>query len=316
MYFWRACEAAKFRGVANLDNFTADVQTGARFKFGANWIRFLEVLSDERISAAEKSLTEMMEGENFQGIRFLDAGSGSGLSSLVARRLGAKVTSFDFDPQSVACTEELKRRYFADDPEWIIERASILEGDSFTHLGSFDVVYSWGVLHHTGAMWLGLENMISAVAPGGRLFVAIYNDQGWKSHCWWLIKFIYNKTPRILQPVYAYTLGAVVTTLNLIKYTIKLRPMMAIAPLIGYQRSRGMSVTHDLIDWIGGFPYEFATFEVIQNYMEARGFQLQKGKRAQSLGCHEMIFRSIEEVGGTSCKPVSAATTNVIVTKE
>src|SRR5438270_7636215 len=121
-----------------------------RFQFGKNWSRFLEVLDDERIAEAERSLVEMLEVRDLRGRSFLDVGSGSGLFSLAAKRLGAtRVHSFDFDPNSVACTSELKRRFFAKDPNWTIEQGSVLDKPYLTSLGTFDIVYSWGVLHHT-----------------------------------------------------------------------------------------------------------------------------------------------------------------------
>ena len=79
-----------------------------RFSFGANWERFLTVLDENRIMEAERSLRQMLQVEQLEGKRFLDIGSGSGLFSLSARRLGAVVHSFDYDPQSVACTSELR----------------------------------------------------------------------------------------------------------------------------------------------------------------------------------------------------------------
>src|ERR1043165_6266518 len=122
-------------------------ETKSRFQFGENWWRFLSVLNDERIAEAEKSLGEMLGVESLRGKSFLDIGSGSGLFSLAARRLGARVRSFDYDPQSVACAQELKRRYFADDADWMIEQGSVLDPDYIRRLGQFDIVYSWGVLH-------------------------------------------------------------------------------------------------------------------------------------------------------------------------
>lgn len=144
-----------------------EISQGQRFAFGANWSRFLRALDEERIGRAEASVKEMLGLERLDGMRFLDAGSGSGLFSLAARRLGAQVHSFDYDPQSVACTAELKRRYFANDPAWVVERGSVLDRDYLSRLGRFDIVYSWGVLHHTGAMWQALENVAPLVAGGG-----------------------------------------------------------------------------------------------------------------------------------------------------
>ena len=158
--------------------------------------------------------------------------------------------------------------------------------------GKLRIVYSWGVLHHTGAMWLALERAINCVANGtGKLYIAIYNDQGWKSRLWWLAKAFYNRLPRWLQGPFVTVAGAVVRLLVILKYTIRLKPMLAFAPLASDRRERGMSARHDRIDWFGGFPYEFASFEVLTAYLEARGFSLIGAKRNTSHGCSEFAVQ-------------------------
>ena len=167
----------------------SEVLAGERFEFGKNWSAFLAVLDEERIVKAEESLREMLEVEDLQGKTFLDIGSGSGLFSLAARRLGAKVHSFDYDSNSYNCTKELKRRFYADDDNWRVEQGSALDKTYVESLGGFDIVYSWGVLHHTGEMWKALENAAAPVADGGKLFVAIYNDTGSQASRWkWIRK--------------------------------------------------------------------------------------------------------------------------------
>ena len=121
-----------------------EVASGERFEFGKNWSAFLAVLDDERIAKAEESLREMLEVESLEGKTFLDIGSGSGLFSLAARRLGATVHSFDFDSNSFACTQELRKRYFPNDANWRVEQGSALDADYVASLGKFDIVYSWG----------------------------------------------------------------------------------------------------------------------------------------------------------------------------
>lgn len=271
-----------------------EIDAGDRFRFGDNWAQFLSVLDDQRITDAESSLKSMLRLQDLQGATFLDIGSGSGLFSLAARRLGASVHSFDYDPQSVACTKELKRRYFPDDEGWKIEQGSALDRDYVSGLGHFDIVYSWGVLHHTGAMWLALENAISRVRePDGRLYIAIYNDQGLKSHVWWLIKYLYNRMPRLLRKPFVFAVNATVHLLVIVKYTIRLQPMKAIRPLLDDDRERGMSARFDKVDWIGGFPYEFASFDTLEHYLSARGFSLVNARRDDSHGCSELcVVRS------------------------
>src|ERR1700734_1738939 len=237
-----------------------EIAAGERFAFGENWQRFLSILDDSRIRKAEDSLRQMLQVEDLTGKSFLDIGSGSGLFSLAARRLGARVHSFDYDPESVACARELRRRYCPDDPGWAIEEASVLDRDYLSRLGRFDVVYSWGVLHHTGAMWQALGNAATLVAPAGKLFIAIYNDQGKDSDRWRAIKHTYNRLPRGLRFLVTIPVLVHLNWRAACKDLLKLRPFHTWRSA---GRERGMSPWRDLIDWVGGYPFEVAKPEAI-----------------------------------------------------
>ena len=220
---------------------STEVASGERFRFGENWARFLSLLDERRIAGAERSLREMLEAETLAGQSFLDIGSGSGLFSLAARRLGARVHSFDYDPQSVACTSELRRRYFADDEDWKVEEGSALDEAYVRSLGEFDTVYSWGVLHHTGEMWRALDNARLPVREGGKLFVAIYNDTGTQSGRWKAIKRTYNRLPRPLRAPFAAAVSAPEEAKALLRSALALRPRDYVRRWTGYGENRGMS---------------------------------------------------------------------------
>src|SRR5262245_31029869 len=269
---------------------STEVSSGKRFEFGKNWSFFLASIDEDRILAAERSLQRMLEAENLGGKSFLDIGSGSGLFSLAARRLGARVHSFDYDPQSVACTTALRRRYFPDDNDWVVEEGSALDIDYLKGLGRFDVVYSWGVLHHTGQMWQALGNAALPAATGGRLFLALYNDMGNQSVRWRWIKRTYNILPSFLRIPFAVIVIAPYQTKSALR-------SFATGVTGGWKRStrlnpqRGMSRWRDILDWVGGYPYEVARPEEVFEFYKARGFTLSKMKcGGVGLGCNEFVF--------------------------
>jgi 2-polyprenyl-6-hydroxyphenyl methylase/3-demethylubiquinone-9 3-methyltransferase len=270
-----------------------EVEQGRRFEFGKNWWNFLSTLNDDRIATAVRSLQEMLEVNDLAGRSFLDIGCGSGLFSLAAYRLGADVHSFDYDPTSVACAQELRRRYGTGTNKWTIAEGSALDVEYIASLGTFDIVYSWGVLHHTGNMWLGLTNAERAVAPGGKLFVAIYNDTGTQARRWLAIKKTYNKLPPPLRAPFA----AIVTLPEAFKDTVRGilngHPGAFIDKWKNYASTsrRGMTYWNDVLDWVGGYPYEVATPDEIFEFYKARGYTLTKMRcGGVGLGCNEFVF--------------------------
>ena len=267
----------------------AEVAGGERFEFGKNWARFLKTLNDGKIQEAERSLQSYLETKTLAGKSFLDIGSGSGLFSLAARRLGARVHSFDYDPRSVSCTLELKRRYFPDDSGWTVESGSALDEAYLRSLGTFDVVYSWGVLHHTGDMWRALANAALPVASGGKLFIAIYNDQGTASRRWTKVKKLYNRTPRPLRFLVVAPSFWVLYWRRLIKDFLRGTPFRTIRDY--GKNARGMSFWRDLVDWVGGYPFEVATPGRIFDFYRERGFLLTRLETCGgSLGCNQFVF--------------------------
>ena len=260
-------------------NHASEVKQGKRFAFGANWSRFLKILNEERIVLAEQSLQTMLGLQDLNGKTFLDIGSGSGLFSLAAFRLGARVHSFDYDPQSVACARELKRRYCQDYSQWIVEQGSALDQRYLQTLGLFDVVYSWGVLHHTGQMWHAFENIVPLLKDRGQLFIAIYNDQGFISDYWRAVKRIYNKN----------LLGRLFTVCIHYPYLFILRWL--IRKLSGRSIERGMDIWHDMLDWLGGYPFEVSKPEEIFHFFQKRDFILRRLNTCGGrMGCNEFVF--------------------------
>lgn len=254
--------------------------TPDRFAFGANWARYLATLDDRRIAEAEDALARLLGTRDLAGRRFLDIGSGSGLHSLAAWRLGAEVTSFDYDADSVGCTRTLQQRFAAGDARWrVLGQGSVLDDAFMASLGDFDIVYSWGVLHHTGALRRAVTNAVARTRPGGTIAIALYNDQGWISDYWIRVKRWYN----------ANALGRAAMTVGHLPY---LGARIAVRTLKGQLAlERGMSLWHDYIDWLGGWPFEVASPATVAAWLAPHGFRLERqflvGSRQ---GCNEFVF--------------------------
>jgi 2-polyprenyl-6-hydroxyphenyl methylase/3-demethylubiquinone-9 3-methyltransferase len=263
-----------------------------RYEFGANWQSFVQnALNEERIANAVTSLKEFLGLEDLRGRSFLDIGSGSGLFSLAAHLLGAaRVTSFDYDPNSVASGRALKQRFAIPDERWTLQRGSVLDPAFMATLAPADVVYSWGVLHHTGRMWDAIDAASAQVLPGGWFGISIYNRVDRfpdSSRMWWHIKRRYARSSgpvrRIMEAAYIgnFAFNRLVTLRN---------PLTPILDREGEGR-RGMEFLHDVRDWLGGFPYEYATSgEVFDHVHRRTGYQLERLVTWEGNACNEFLF--------------------------
>ena len=251
-----------------------------RFSFGKNWKNFSASINDRKIESAKRAICDFLKVSNLSDKSFLDIGSGSGLSSLAAWKLGAKVTSFDYDTDSVECTKLLQQKHSCDVDKWVVHQGSVLDRNFLNKLGKYDIVYSWGVLHHTGNMNASLNNVLLPMKNGGLLYIAIYNDQGWLSNYWLMIKKLDNIN----------VLFKVILIFIYLPYFVIGRKL--INAIRRKKNVRGMNYWHDMLDWLGGYPFEVATTEKIIEFFTERNCTLIKvNDCGRKMGCNEFLFQ-------------------------
>jgi 2-polyprenyl-6-hydroxyphenyl methylase/3-demethylubiquinone-9 3-methyltransferase len=238
----------------------------SHFSFGENWAQYAEKIDERRIEEAQKSLIRLVGLESIAGRTFLDIGCGSGLFSLAAVRLGCqRLLAVDLDPNSVQTTRKTLERYAPAGSNWDCQRLSVFDLDP-REVGTFDIVYSWGVLHHTGAMYKAIGKASTVVKPQGILALALY---GKTPFCglWRIEKRIYSRSPKWVQKaieqVYYVAVGA---RLALKGESLKKRRET-------YFQQRGMDMYHDTRDWLGGYPYESISPQEAMTFMRKLGFE-------------------------------------------
>lgn len=257
---------------AEFHNVEAERSSGeiVRFSFGRNWQKYLQRLDEARLSQARRSLAESLGLGDLRGLSFIDAGCGSGVFSLSALQLGAaRVTSIDIDPGSIECARQLRARR-GSAAQWEIRQGSLLNRHFVDSFEPADVVYSWGVLHHTGAMWTALDNALRLVRPGGTLCLGLYRrPRRVRAHL--ALKRSYNRLPQPARPVLGGLYYGMLLARN--SWAAQTTPLAYVARY--GQQSRGMSLWRDVEDWLGGLPCEFATPEEVQAFARQRGFELE-----------------------------------------
>lgn len=262
------------------------------FDFGANWAEFsTHALTPERIEAARAAFRELLRAVPLAGRTFLDIGFGQGMSLLFAAAEGARTVGCDINPR---CLEVLQANaprllppgcaaphlvcgsILSDSTVQALRQAPVVAAEGY------DIVHSWGVLHHTGQMWKAIETAAGLVRPGGHLILALYNLH-WSCRPWWHIKRAYNRAPSWIRPLLVYSLVPVIFAA---KWAVTRRN-----PL---RQQRGMDFYYNVVDWVGGYPYEYCAISEPGQRLGPAFEEIQRTPAEVPTGCHELVFRRRE----------------------
>lgn len=240
-----------------------------RFEFGKNWSGFVKQhFSEQRVTTSREHLLRFLNMDSLAGKRFIDIGCGSGLHSMAAFDAGAKeIFSFDFDPNSVAAAKQL-RAMRGDPSHWQVTEGSVLDEKFIASIAPGDIAYSWGVLHHTGAMWEAIRLASRLMKDDGLFYIALYQTTK-KSEYWIRVKQKYQslseagKERMVRRRVFKKMIWP-----SLKKFQDPRKKLRE------YEQSRGMEYITDVRDWLGGWPYEDARAEEVVRFGRDLGLAL------------------------------------------
>jgi 2-polyprenyl-6-hydroxyphenyl methylase/3-demethylubiquinone-9 3-methyltransferase len=253
-----------------------------RFAFGKNWQNYVQhALTPANIQHARHAFQQLYADIELQGKTFLDIGFGQGLALFFAREMGADVVGIDNDADNLVSCQHTAAFFQNQLPA--MQVASILDVEFVQEQrqnGQFDVVHAWGVLHHTGNMRQALYHTTRLVKQGGYLIVAIYNKH-WSSPIWKVIKQSYNHAPNIIQKLLISMFYPVI-------YCAK----WVVTGTDPKRKERGMDFFYDVVDWVGGYPYEYASVQSIQQFFCQQHFECIRVIPAKvPTGCNQFVFR-------------------------
>jgi SAM-dependent methyltransferase len=264
----------------------------SQFDFGSNWKAFSEsALTAAGVEQARKDFIELLAGIDVAGQSFLDIGFGQGLTLLIATAMGANPVGCDINRTCAEVLERNRQCYF---PELSNRPIPIVIG-SILNPGvvgelrtkspdpttrAYKIVHSWGVLHHTGDMERVIRSVASLVAPNGYFIIAIYTRH-WSSRVWKEVKRIHSLSPRAIQ-----------------KFLVAVfYPLIFLAKLLAtrknpLRKSRGMDFYYDVVDWVAGYPYEYASAVEVEQIVRGIGFETIRVIPAEvPIGCNQLVFR-------------------------
>jgi 2-polyprenyl-3-methyl-5-hydroxy-6-metoxy-1,4-benzoquinol methylase len=112
----------------------------------------------------------------WKGRRVLEIGCGIGTDAIEFARAGADYTGIDISDASLTIAEKRFEVYQLNGKLLNLDATS----DSFTQLGSFDLIYSFGVLHHYPNVHKVIDSVSTMLTANGKFKFMVYAQHSWK----------------------------------------------------------------------------------------------------------------------------------------
>ena len=193
--------------------------------------------------------------DGLEGKTVLDGGCGSGMVSVAFATLGADVTGVDVTRQCVENGRKNAQRFGVE--------CRFIQADLVTLSldDQFDIIYTWGVLHHTPDAEASFHSLATHLKEDGDIIIAVYLRTP-LSGFWNSIRVFYQRSPSMLKTVTRKTTAALLAGVDMAKRLVggRQRYMM-----------RGTSNEEIVNDWFGVPHRTFHSYDEVYKWFEDAG---------------------------------------------
>ena len=158
---------------------------------GTQTREYFEAIENKRY-ALEPEIHQFAQFSRYHGKEVLEIGVGMGTDFLQWNRAGAYATGVDLTEECVALTRARLLVFGFPDEGRVLQADA--ENLPFAD-SSFDLVYSWGVIHHSPNTRKALEEIVRVMRPGGEGKVMIYNKWSAVSLMYWCLFALFRLKP-------------------------------------------------------------------------------------------------------------------------
>ena len=199
-------------------------------------------------------LTELFP-EGVKGKKVLDAGSGSGMVSIAFAVMGASVTGVDITSK---CIENGRKRAKAFGVECRFVQSDLTMLDLHE---DFDIIYSWGVLHHTADAKASFFRLVEHLRPGGEIIIAVYLRTAFSSF-WNFSRVFYQSSPGFAKTAFRRSASVLLNGYDAVRKALMKKERYML---------RGTSNEELVNDWFGVPHRTFHTYTEVYEWFREKG---------------------------------------------
>lgn len=160
-----------------------------RAEFSREWFdeidaRFVDAA--RHFAHDERPFGRIIPFDAITGKKVLEIGCGMGLHTELMARAGAEVTALDISPKSVAATKaRLALKGLTADVREV-------DAETLDIQNEYDLIWSWGVIHHSSRTGRVLRNLYGALKPGAQLRFMVYSLDGAEAYAVMMSQYMFG----------------------------------------------------------------------------------------------------------------------------